>query len=198
MERLRRDSQIRTDRCIIRPPRHGDYTAWATLRSESRAFLEPWEPRWPGDALTPSDWKRRMRAWRSGWAADKAYVFLIFERSSARLVGGASLSHVRRGPAMMASLGYWLGKWAEGHGFMAEAVEAVCGWAADILELERIEAATVPENVRSQKVLDRCGFEREGYARAYLEIAGKRRDHVLFARTIGDGGDTVPTKGAVR
>ncbi|MEM7767112.1 MAG: GNAT family protein [Pseudomonadota bacterium] len=192
MGQARRDTVIRTERCVIRAPRQGDYTGWARLRAESRSFLEPWEPKWPDDALSIDDWRMRLRAWREGWDADRSYVFLIFEKGTAALVGGLSLTHVRRGPAMSASLGYWLGARHEGHGFMREAVEAVCQWAGTIIGLMRIEAATVPENNRSQTVLRACRFEREGYALAYLEIAGVRRDHVLFARRLSGAEDGGP------
>jgi len=184
VERPRREIPIRTERCVLRSPRNSDYTAWAALRQDSRTFLEPWEPQWPADALSMDDWKRRMRAWREGWDIDRSYVFLLFERTSATSLGGVSLSNVRRGPAQTAAMGYWLGAPFEGHGFMRDAVNATCQWASDGAGLARIEAATVPENTRSQGVLIDCGFEREGYARAYLEIAGVRRDHVLFARTL--------------
>ena len=63
---------------------------------------------------------------------------------------------------------------------MRESVIAVCDWAFAALRLWRIEAGTLAENNRSRKVLEAAGFEEEGYARAYLEIAGERRDHVLF------------------
>ncbi len=179
---MRRDTVIRTARCLIRPPRQADYTRWARLRSTSRAYLEPWEPRWPSDALSMEDWKRRMRAWREGWDSDRFYVFFIFDTGLADLVGGVSLSHVRRGPAQAASLGYWMGEAHAGHGLMRDAVHALCNWAWSVLDLERIEAATVPENTRSQRVLSACGFVREGFAREFLEIAGIRRDHVLYAR----------------
>jgi ribosomal-protein-alanine N-acetyltransferase len=54
------------------------------------------------------------------------------------------------------------------------------------LGLERIEAACLPENAASIRVLEKAGFHREGYARGYLSIAGTRRDHLLFARLKSD------------
>ena len=175
-----RETRVQSRRLILRPPRRGDFTAWADLRETDRPRLEPVEPLWPADALSREDWDRRLRAWQTGWRNDRAYVFLIFALRGGGLLGGVSLTHVRRGPAQAASLGYWLGQHAEGNGFMTEAVAAVSDWAKTELSLMRIEAATLPENTRSQDVLRRVGFEREGFARAYLEIAGQRRDHVLF------------------
>lgn len=179
-----RETRVQSRRLILRPPRRGDYAAWAKLRETDRARLEPVEPLWPADALSREDWDRRLRAWQTGWRNDRAYVFLIYALRGGALQGGISLTHVRRGPSQAASLGYWLGEDAEGQGLMTEAVETLCVWARDALGLARVEAATLPDNMRSQGVLRRAGFEREGYARAYLEIAGRRRDHVLYGRPL--------------
>ncbi|MDA8870757.1 GNAT family N-acetyltransferase, partial [Rhizobiaceae bacterium] len=108
------------------------------------------------------------------------------------LVGGAALGNIRRSIAQTATLGYWIGAPFAGRHFMREAVQAIAAHAfADVtaggLGLLRLEAATVPENEASQKVLAACGFAREGTARGYLEIGGQRRDHHLFARLSGDG-----------
>ncbi|MCI4644257.1 MAG: GNAT family N-acetyltransferase [Hyphomonadaceae bacterium] len=177
-----REVQLLTERLRIRVPERADHAAWATGRLESRAHLEPWEPRWPADALSKEDWTRRLRAWRTGWREDRAYVFLIFLREGGDLLGGVSITNVRRGPAQMGSLGYWLLQSAVGQGYMTEAVNCACRWCFSALGLARLEAGTLPGNLRSQNVLERCGFRKEGRARAYLEIHGRRQDHILYAR----------------
>ncbi len=181
-----RETSLRTERLLIRAPQRGDYNDWATGRRISRKHLEPWEPRWPRDALTREDWNRRLKAWRTGWRNDRAYVFLIFELGNGQLVGGISVTNVRRGPAQSGSLGYWLLREATGSGYMVEAVEHVTRWSFDCLGVFRLEAGTLPENLKSRAVLGRCGFREEGTARAYLEINGQRRDHVLYALLKGD------------
>ncbi|NBC20099.1 MAG: GNAT family N-acetyltransferase [Alphaproteobacteria bacterium] len=179
-------TRIETGRLVIRAPQRGDYEAWRSVRARSRGHLEPWEPRWPADALSREDWARRLKAWRSGWRNDRAYVFLIFPREEAVLLGGASVTNVRRGSAASGVIGYWLGEAALGQGYMREAVSAVCEWCFSVLGLERLEAATLPENQRSRRVLEAAGFTEEGFARGYLEIAGRRRDHVVYGRLAGD------------
>lgn len=177
---------IVTERLQLFPPGQRDFHDWSSLRERSRDHLEPWEPRWAEDANSKADWSRRLRAWRKGWRDRRSYVFLVRRLSDSALVGGAALSNVRPWPALYANLGYWLGAGFEGHGYMCEAVQAVCGWAFDAAGLERIEAGTLPENQRSQKVLFSCGFREEGLARDYLEIAGKRQDHILFGLVRSD------------
>jgi [ribosomal protein S5]-alanine N-acetyltransferase len=175
-----RDTLIATERLVLAAPRKTDYDDWAAIRTINREHLEPWEPLWPGDANSKADWARRLKAWSAAWKARQAYVFLIRTIADHTLIGGASLTHVRTWPASSASLGYWLGADFEGEGYMRESVTALCNWAFAELGLWRIEAGTLAENNRSRNVLEATGFEEEGYARAYLEIAGERRDHVLF------------------
>ncbi|MEL7129739.1 MAG: GNAT family protein [Pseudomonadota bacterium] len=177
----------------IRPPVRSDFDAWSQVREASRGHLAPWEPIWPEDANSHRDWRGRMRVWRDAWRRDRGYAFLIFARKGDTLLGGVALSNVRRGPANIATLGYWLGQDAVGAGHMTEAVGLVTAWGLENVSLARIEAATVTDNHRSQQVLERCGFQREGIARSYLEIAGERRDHILYARLASDGKmDTIP------
>ncbi|MEX1252495.1 MAG: GNAT family protein [Hyphomonas sp.] len=174
------DTLISTHRLTLAPARRQDYADWARLRADSRAYIEPWEPSWPSDALSRRDWNRRLAAWTAAWKSGTAHIFLIRRQSDHALLGGLSFTQVRPWPADTASLGYWQGGAFEGQGYMREAVSAACEWAFRDLGLWRIEAGIVPENVRSRRVLEGTGFAEEGQAAAYLEIAGTRRDHVLF------------------
>ena len=166
----------------LRPPRRNDYQEWAELRSRSRAFLQPREPTWPADDLTRSAFRRRLDAYARERAAGSAYRFLVFRSEDDRLVGGLSLSNVRRGVAQMATLGYWIGEPFANQGHTTRAVNAAVRFSFKTLGLHRVEAACVPENDRSRRVLEKAGFDYEGRARAYLRIDGVWRDHLLFAR----------------
>lgn len=174
------DTVIVSPRLVLSAARKQDYSDWAKLRRDSRAYIEPWEPMWPPDALSRRDWNRRLSAWTSAWRSGSAFIFLMRRQSDDALVGGLSLTHVRPWPADSASLGYWQGADFEGQGYMREAVKALCDWAFADLGLWRIEAGIVPENDRSRRVLEGTGFAEEGRATDYLEIAGTRRDHILF------------------
>jgi ribosomal-protein-alanine N-acetyltransferase len=170
----------------LRPPQMSDYVAWAELRSLSREHLVPWEPMWTRDELTRSAFRRRVRHYQREAAEDHGYGFLIFEADSDRLLGGLTLSGVRRGVTQAGSLGYWLGLPHVGRGAMSEAVRAALDHFFDVLKLHRVEAATQLCNARSIGVLERNGFTREGFARSYLKINGVWADHVLFAKIASD------------
>ena len=53
----------------------------------------------------------------------------------------------------------------------------------DALGLHRLQAAFLPHNIASRRVLEKNGFKEEGFAENYLQIDGKWADHVLFALT---------------
>ncbi len=170
----------------LRPPQPSDHAAWAELRQESKAFLQPWEPAWPADDLTQTAFRRRLARYRQEIRSDSAYPFFLFDRQSDAILGGITLANVRRRAAQAATLGYWIGAPHASKGFMTAAVKTLSLQAFYRLGLERIEAACLPENAASIRVLEKAGFHREGYARGYLSIAGMRRDHLLFARLKSD------------
>ncbi|MBC6440959.1 MAG: GNAT family N-acetyltransferase [Rhodospirillales bacterium] len=158
-----------------------DWSAWARLRNESRAFLQPWEPTWPRDALTQAAFRRRLRTQARDREQGIAQSFLIFRAEDDVLLGGVTLSDIRRGVAQAATLGYWIGERHARQGYMTEAVEPVIGHAFDGLDLHRLEAACLPTNEPSRCLLEARGFRMEGLAQSYLKIDGIWRDHLLFA-----------------
>jgi ribosomal-protein-alanine N-acetyltransferase len=172
---------IRGQQLLLRPPRVEDFDAWARLREDSRDFLTPWEPVWPADDLTRSAFRRRLRRYAEEISSDAAYPFLICRESDGEIQGGITIGQVRRGVSQSATLGYWMGAPFAGQGIMTRAVSLVLSYAFEELRLRRIEASCVPHNSASIRVLEHNRFQREGYAREYLCIAGQWQDHLLYA-----------------
>lgn len=170
------------DRVLLRAPSHGDYAEWANLRAQSKARLTRWEPSWLHDDLSRPMYRRRMRVYARDVRDDASYVYFITERATGLLVGGITVSNVRRGAAQSASLGYWMGTPHVGRGYMTEAVGCVVRFAFDGLRLHRLEAASMPDNAASLRVLEKSGFEPEGRVRGYLKINGRWEDHILYSR----------------
>jgi ribosomal-protein-alanine N-acetyltransferase len=181
-----RGLQVTGDGVRLRPPRMTDYGAWSELRMRSRDFLQPWEPSWPSDDLTRSAFRRRLAAYSRDIDLDQAYPLFIFRGRDDALLGGLTLSNVRRGVAQMASIGYWIGQPYARRGHMLAAVRAIAPFAFQRLGLHRLEAACIPENTPSRELLLKAGFRLEGEARAYLKINGVWRDHLLFGMLAGD------------
>jgi ribosomal-protein-alanine N-acetyltransferase len=164
----------------LRFPVVDDFAQWSTLRAQSRRFLEPWEPTWPEDELAPSAFRHRIRRYRELRGEDLCYPYFIFAGDT--LVGAVTLSNVRRGVAQTATLGYWTGEPHARQGHMAKALALLLPHAFSALALHRVEAACLPRNAASIGLLEKAGFEREGFARAYLQIAGRWEDHLLYAK----------------
>ncbi len=177
---------LESRRLVLRTPISGDYVPWAELRALSRDRLVPWEPAWSRDELTRSAFRRRLRHYQRDLRDETGYAFFIFRREDQRLVGGLSLSNVRRGVTLAVTLGYWMGLPFHNRGYMSEAVDTVLPFVFGTLWLHRIEAACLPSNQSSIRVLEKCGFEREGLARRYLRINGVWQDHYLYAALAED------------
>ncbi|HEY5826768.1 MAG: GNAT family N-acetyltransferase [Hyphomicrobiaceae bacterium] len=175
------DAEVHGRELFLRHPAMGDYAAWAELRALSRHHLTVWEPQWARDELSRSAFRRRLRQYQRELREDQGYAFLIFRSVDATLLGGLSISNVRRGVAQAASVGYWIGVPHIRRGHMSNAVKACLPFAFNTLGLHRLEAACLPHNIPSQRVLEKVGFKREGMARRYLKINGVWQDHDLFA-----------------
>ncbi len=177
---------IDSRRLYLRTPVASDYVPWAELRAVSRERLVPWEPAWSRDELTRSAFRRRLRHYQRDLRDETGYALFMFRREDNRLVGGVSLSNVRRGVTLAVTLGYWMGAPFHNRGYMTEAVDTVLPFVFGTLWLHRIEAACLPSNQSSIRVLEKCGFEREGLARRYLRINGVWQDHYLYAALAED------------
>ncbi|MEO5804925.1 GNAT family protein [Devosia sp.] len=176
---------LRGRRVLLRAPAMNDYDAWYALRKSSRDFLKPFEPRWTEADLAHKVYAARVRRARQEADEGTDYSFFIFMPDAPRekLVGGITLSNVRRRAAQFVNLGYWMGQDYAGKGLMSEAVGATLPFIFNTLDLHRVHAAFLPGNMASRRVLEKNGFVEEGFAESYLQIDGRWEDHVLFGLT---------------
>lgn len=164
----------------IRPFRLSDAEPYAALLVENRAFLKPFEPTRP-DWYFTVDGQRRVIGQSDATASLRA--FAIIERASGAIVGRLELSGITGEPAVGAHLGYWVAREANRRGYATDAVGQTLDVAFGRLRLHRVQAAVMPRNRASQRVLEKNGFRREGLAERYLRIDGRWEDHVIFALT---------------
>lgn len=176
---------IRGDGLLLRTPQQSDYAAWRQVRWESRKFLTPFEPRWSETDLSVRNFTARVRRSRRESLEGSEHAFFVFTQTGRHtaLVGGLTLSNIRRRAFQNVTLGYWMGENFAGKGIMTRAVALVLPFVFDTLDLHRIEAACLPDNMASRRVLVSNGFHPIGIAEHYLQINGAWRDHMLFALT---------------
>jgi [ribosomal protein S5]-alanine N-acetyltransferase len=176
-------------RVQLRPLKSSDWTQWRDVRVRSRDWLEPWEPLGePGASDPVSDveaFKARCGAWERQRHFDAAYGFGIFLKKG-EFIGEVSLGSVQRGPFQSANVGYWIDESQAGFGYMPEAVALVLRYAFEDLGLHRVEAAIVPRNKSSRRVVEKLGMRDEGTSERFLQIRGVWEDHVRYAFTIED------------
>lgn len=177
----RRPIRLDTERMALRLPQHSDFKAWTALRQDSRDFLVPWEPTWSADHLSRKAFTNRVYWAQRASRAGTAIPFFLERNVDGALLGAITIDNIRRGPAQMATIGYWIGAPHARQGYMAEAIEAVTRHAFTVLDLSRIEAACLPDNAASRAALERAGFKYEGVAQSFLQINGRWRTHVLYA-----------------
>ena len=168
------------ERVFLRPPKRRDALKWQKLRMSSKSFLVPWEPSWDASSCTRRAYLRYFK--NSNYLAnmDRAYSFLIFKTDDKTLLGGINIGNVRRGVSQSASLGYWIGEKYSRNGYMKEALKLLIPSLFVDLRLNRIEAATLEDNIASKNLLKKIGFKKEGVLRKYLKINGTWRDHILY------------------
>ncbi len=121
-----------------------------------------------------------IRRAQKGWDEDTKYNFGIYLNETCELIGGIALNEVMRGSLQSCYIGYSLDQEHNGLGYMSEAVKLLMAFAFEVLKLHRIEAGVMPVNIRSQRVLEKCGFVREGLARKNVNIQGKWEDHYAY------------------
>jgi ribosomal-protein-alanine N-acetyltransferase len=156
-----------------------DAAVLTKLLAESRELMEPWEPSRPEDYFTEERQREviaeALRMYEQGTAVPHVIV-----GDDGEVVGRITLNTIVRGPFLSCSVGYWVGAEHNGRGHATRAVADIKRVAFEEQGLHRVEASTLLDNVRSQRVLERNGFARFGVAPTYLKIAGKWQDCALY------------------
>ena len=173
--------ELNGDNVLLRPPQYSDWTDWSKVREKNKLYLQPWEPLWSPGELERSSFVKRVRMFEKFSTNDEAYSFLIFKNENAEFIGELNISNIQRGIIQSCSIGYWIAKKYEGLGMMSESLELVKSFIFNQLKLHRIEAACLPHNSPSLKVLLKNGFKIEGTARKLLKINNKWQDHTVFS-----------------
>jgi [ribosomal protein S5]-alanine N-acetyltransferase len=173
--------ELRGERIVLRHLTADDAPALLAFMNENREFLEQWEPERDQGFFTLDAQAADIEAAAADAAADRRHAFGIFV--DGELVGRLALNQIVRGVFQNAYLGYSVGERWNGRGLATEAVGVAVGFAFGELGLHRVQAAVMPRNAASIRVLEKNGFREEGYAVAYLCINGVWEDHRIFART---------------
>jgi ribosomal-protein-alanine N-acetyltransferase len=179
-------TRLVTPRLVVRPPRTSDVVEIRRVLRANHEHLRPWNPA-PSSNEDPSsitEVSKSVLRQRRDWKQGTGFVFMVAKREAPQgFIGKIALNGVMRGAMWGAYLGYWMAADEQGKGLVVEAIRAVLDFGFGPAGLHRLQAAIMPRNARSLRVIEKLGFRREGLAERYLQIAGKWEDHILFART---------------
>lgn len=170
-----------TERLIIRVPQGDDAERLQRYYLQNRTYLAPWEPTRSSNYYTLAWWRLRLGQINTEFYSASAISFVALTPDQSEIVAVANFSHIVQGVFKSCYLGYSISERYQGQGLMVDFLHCCLGFMFENLGLNRVMANYIPVNERSEALLQRLGFEREGYARKYLKIAGSWQDHVLTA-----------------
>jgi ribosomal-protein-alanine N-acetyltransferase len=179
-------TRLEARRIAIRAPQTADVAELRAILSRNVDHLRPWSPSPPAgtNPLGFAELGRSIAKQRRDWKAGNAYVFVVLLRAGREpIIGRVALTSVTRGAWQCAQVGYWLDAGHGGRGLMSEALELALTFAFERIGLHRLQAAVMPRNEASRRVLTRHGFREEGYAERYLRIGGAWEDHIIHGLT---------------
>ena len=172
---------LKSERLIMRIPQESDASELMRYRIDNRTHLAPWEPLREPIYYALDHCMQTIADARETARLDRGYSFAVFDATSREWVATFNLANIVRGAFMACHLGYGIAAARQGQGIMREALTAGLAFPFGPLGLHRVMANYMPHNQRSAQLLAQLGFEREGYAKRYLNIAGRWEDHVLTA-----------------
>jgi len=172
-----------SDHIYLRPIVPEDGESLLHLRVRNREFLQPYEPLQADRNFTREGIGEQIAMACRAWDEGNGYAFGIFRKEDDQLIGRVNLSNVSRGAWQSCTIGYYLDQTENGKGYMTEAVRLAVDFAFKQAGLHRVQAAIMPHNMGSIRVVEKVGFWYEGLARYYLQINGKWEDHRIYSIT---------------
>lgn len=179
------------DDYVIRDLRSGDGAALAAAYRRNREHLALRDPGRAETFYTDDGQEAEVQSNLADTEHGRSYLYLIWHGDT--VVGRVMLNNIVRGVLQSGTVGYWVDHEHLRRGLATTGVGHVVVQATK-LGLHRLEAGTMLDNIASQEVLRRSGFQQYGVAERFLFIRDEWRDHVLFQRILHDDppGNPVP------
>lgn len=176
-----------TPRLLIRPLDIIDFENWVQAHSNMRPPQNQWDmTNWNDESLTKKEFKLLLKKRESQQKQDEQYSFGVFSKDDGVLIGEVNLMDISRGIFQNAYIGYRIYNPHWGQGYATEAVTAATHLGIKNLKLHRLEAAIMPHNKASLKVIKKVGYQKEGLSRRRLLVDNKWEDMLIYALTAED------------
>ena len=162
---------------LLRPPGEDNVEAITAACQDDE--IQRWTP--VPRNYTQADAHEFVRDAAERWATDAGAPFAVLDAADGHFLGLVGVRvinlHIERS---IGQIGYWVAREARGRGVASQGLVLVSRWAFNGMGLARLQLVTEPENIPSQRVAERAGFQREGVLRSYIELHGSRRDAVMY------------------
>jgi len=167
---------------MLRPFALTDAALLQDIHTVNREAFAPFMPIRDEQFFTVDTQRQQIEQDIVHWQADQGYAFAVVYYG--QLMGRVALSNVSRGAWQSATLGYWIDGRFQRLGIATRAVQGCLVAAFNHLSLHRTQAAIMPHNVASLRVIEKTGFFYEGLAPYYLKIHGVWEDHRIYSLTV--------------
>jgi len=174
--------EIITHNLIITILKPEEFQLLATYERENRTHLARWEPLRDTAYFTDVEVAKRVRSNFEDFILGSSAAFVGLDSSRSKIICVCNFSNIVHGAFQACHLGYSINAGDQGKGLMFEMLNACIEYMFLDRGLHRIMANYIPANIRSEKLLTKLGFEKEGLAKSYLKIAGLWQDHVLTSK----------------
>jgi len=174
----KKELTIQGNKVSIRVLNSDDASDLLEYYTRNKDFLSKFEPHRDEEFYTVEVQKQSLIENYKEFIKGEGAHFGIYKAE--KMIGRIRIYNIVQGVFKSAFIGYSMDEQYQGNGYMKEAVSLVVTYAYEELGLHRIEATTLVDNEKSQRVLKACGFNELGICKEYLHINGKWRDHVIF------------------
>ncbi len=174
----KKELAIQGNKISIRVLNSDDASDLLEYYTRNKDFLSKFEPHRDEEFYTVEVQKQSLIENYKEFIKGEGAHFGIYKAE--KMIGRIRIYNIVHGVFKSAFIGYSMDEQYQGNGYMKEAVSLVVTYVYEELGLHRIEATTLVDNEKSQRVLKACGFNELGICKEYLHINGKWRDHVIF------------------
>lgn len=174
--------ELITPNLIITVLEPEEFALLASYERRNKSHLAKWEPKRDDAYYSEIEVERRVKLNYEQFMSGKSVPFIGFDKSRSKIIGVCNFTNIVHGVFQACHLGYSINEQDQGKGLMNEMLETSTTYMFEQVGLHRIMANYIPSNIRSEKLLTKLGFEKEGIAKSYLKIAGLWQDHVLTSK----------------
>ena len=174
--------ELITHNLIITILKPDDFHLLADYEQQNHAHFSKWEPLRNENYFKETEVKKRIELSFKNFQTGSSIPFVALDKTRTRIVCVCNFTNIVYGVFQACNLGYSINAQDQGKGLMFEALSASIDYLFTQVGLHRVMANYIPTNLRSEKLLIRLGFEKEGLAKSYLKIAGSWQDHVLTSK----------------